>query len=158
MGLAFVLSFPLNHTSATALHISTENSGSVWVKVSGLYSSCHSVFEPLAKDSSMRSLISWMCFVARAIVCSFELLNTTFLKRHEVALYMWNMALLAPLSESKVLRMRSSLAGLRTYDASQFGACDVANKPTWIHTSLGTWTLPSIKFLTKAKSVSLAAG
>lgn len=103
----------LPHVALTASHISTENSGSVWVKVSGLYSYINLV-PCLAVHSSVSCLIILVCSTASAIVCSLELLKTTVRNRQEVALYMCRIACLAPATASTVRLMRSALAGVRT--------------------------------------------
>lgn len=110
----------LPHAALTASHISTENSGSVWVKVSGLYWYMNLV-PCLDVHSSVSCLTILVCSTASAIVCSLELLKTTVRNRQEVALYMCRITCLAPATASTVRLMRSALAGVRTCNYIRIG-------------------------------------
>ena len=110
----------LPHVAFTASHISTENSGSVWVKVSGLYWYMNLV-PCLDVHSSVSCLTIFVCSTASAIVCSLELLKTTVRNRQEVALYMCRITCLAPATASTVRWMRSALAGVRTCNYIRIG-------------------------------------
>ena len=79
-----VLAFP--QAFLTASQISTANSGSVCVKVSGLYSNLNRV--PYFRvHSSVSSLTRKACLAASSTVCSFELRKTMSRNVGEVALY-----------------------------------------------------------------------
>ena len=77
----------LPHAALTASHISKANSGSVWVKVSGLYSYLNLV-PYFAVYSSVSCRTSLVCSTANWIVCSLEFRKTTSRKVGAVALYM----------------------------------------------------------------------
>lgn len=94
----------------TASQISTAKSISVCVKVSGEYSYLKVVppFSGLLYSStSSRTIL--VCLTAKSMVCSLLLPKTASRKMGEVALYRCRMTFLAPLIDSKVLRMSSSL-------------------------------------------------
>ena len=124
------------HTSRTALHTSSAYSGSVPVKLSGLYS--NRKFPSVSSASFFnRAAPSTAIF----LISSFDLRNTCSLWLRDVELYTWMMALGAPFTASKVLRI----------------ICSLACVSTWIVTSSGI-RFCSIKALKNSYSVSDAAG
>ena len=124
------------HTSRTALHTSSAYSGSVPVKLSGLYSNWK--FPSVWSASSFRSVAPSTAIFK---ISSFDFLNTCSLCATEVELYTCTIAFGAPLTASKVLRMMCSLACVST----------------WIVTSSGI-RFCSINVRIKVYSVSDAAG
>lgn len=104
----------LSHAAFTASHICNAKSGSVWVKVSGLYSYMNLV-PCAAVHSSVNCFTSLVCFTASSMVCSFELRNTTSRKVGDVALYICRIAFFVPATASIVRLIKSSRAGVKTY-------------------------------------------
>ena len=123
--------------SVTALHTSRAKSNSVAVKVSGLYSSTHSVCGCCAANS----LIKRTAFTAMLRTSSRLILNTVSRKFSDVALYTCTIARFAPCKDSMVRRIKCSRAWVNTSRVTSAGIC---------------W--PSINWRTKSKSVCEADG
>lgn len=115
MGGLVLISFPVNHAFLTASQISTANSGSVWVKVSGEYSNCQFVRSPRLMASSESCRTSSVCRTASSMVLALEAWKTVCRKRGDVALYMWKITFFPSCTASNVLRIRSALAGDSTF-------------------------------------------
>ena len=124
------------HTSSTALQTSSAYSGSVPVKLSGLYSNWK-----LPSVSSASCFRSFAPSTAIFRISSFDFLNTCSRCATDVELYTCTIAFGAPLTASKVLRIICSLACVNT----------------WIVTSSGI-RFCSINVRTNVYSVSEAAG
>src|SRR5271169_6408776 len=108
MGLSIVGS----HVAFTTSQIWTAKSSSVAENVSGEYSKDQMVGE--SGLSFVNSRTSFVHRLASSIVSSFVLLKTTLRKQGLVALYKCKMAFLAPLTDSTVRRISSSLHGVST--------------------------------------------
>ncbi len=104
------------HTSRTALQTSRAYSGSVPVKLSGLYSN--------RKFPSVSSASFFSSAAPSTAICkisSFDFLNTCSLCARDVELYTWTTAFSAPSRASKVLRMMCSRACVNTWMVTSSG-------------------------------------
>ncbi len=144
------------HTSSTALHISSANSGSVPVKLSGEYSNL--------KSPGVFSLYSFNSFApstAISMISFLGFLNTCSLCATEVELYRWTTACFAPASASNVFFMMCSLdcvstwivtsSGIRSCSISarqnSYSVSDAAGKPISISLKpISTSTLKNSSF------------
>ncbi len=124
-------------TAFTASTISIAYSISVPVKLSGEYSK--RMLEPAIplRNSTIKAAASTAILVMPAL----SELKTIFLCAVDVELYIWTIAFFTPFNDSNVLRIRCSLACVRTCIVTSSGICP-----------------PSINVLTKSKSTCDADG
>ena len=121
-------------TSITALQISTANSISVPVKISGEYWYPNSTSP---RCCSAYFITSSVPRVARAMHSALSTPKTTRRKSGAVALYMWMVAVFAPTRDSAVRSIRSSRAWVSTEIVTSSGTprsitCRTKSKSVWL--------------------------
>ena len=104
------------HTSSTALHTSKAYSGSVPVKLSGLYS--NRKFPSVSSASFFRRAAPSTAIFR---ISSLDFLKTCSLWLTDVELYTWMIARGAPFTASKVFLIMCSLAWVRTWMVTSSG-------------------------------------